>query len=550
MSLLALLQKLRLVPRHPDAMGDEAAELFADSEGVIRTVLEHFPELQSVRSEAAKFTAEEAAAAATRRQWQNYVGTQVAQPFQICRPASLSELKDVMREAAELKCAVRAVGSGHSWSDVALTDGMLIETHAMANTLDLHAETLRDPADAASLVAVEAGITIKELNALLDGRGLALINMGGYDGQTIAGVISTSTHGSGLSLGSLSSFVEALIVVVADGEVLQIEKAQGISDPAKFSATYGGERQLRQDDRLFNAAVVGVGCVGVIYAVILRVTAKYWLTETRNLLPWGEVKKLLQAGDVLRDYRHVEVLLNPYKVGSDNDHQCLLTKRWMDSQPDVPSSPKPFRDVFAEFLAALPGADRVLAFLFNEFPSLSPLLLKKALADLEDNNPYTDVSYRLLNVGAVNGYRAVSAEFGIDMEVQLEAMDALLAAAEQYAAEGAYHSSLIAMRWVASSPGFLSLQPRPTCMVEIPMLLDVFGADEMLWRHEKLLISRFKARPHWGQRNFLTGSHDMIRQLYPSFDEWLTVFGWFNRDGRFSSRFTDRVGISSHAPRP
>lgn len=548
MSLLTFLHTLRLSPHHPDLIGDVASDLFEDSEDVIRTVLSHFPELQTVTAGAASFTAKEAEAVITRRQWQNYVGTQVAQPFRICSPASLNELKDVMQQGAQLNCPVRAVGSGHSWSDAALTDGIVIETHAMASAIDIDEDVLRNPADAATLFQVEAGITIKQLNTLLDGRDLALINMGGYDGQTLAGVISTSTHGSGLSLGSLSSFVEALVVVTADGEVLQIEKQKGISDPAKFAAKYAQQRQLRQDDQLFNAVVVGVGCLGVIYAVILRITSKYWLTEVRSLLPWGEIKQQLQSGEVLKNFRHVEVLVNPYKKG--DDHQCLLTKRWVVPRPDTPSIPKPFRDVFSEFLATLPGADRVLAFIFNEFPTLSPTLMNKALADLEDENPYTDLSYRILNVGAVNAFRALSAEFGLDMEIQVEAMEAILDAAQQDAAGGAYHSVPIAMRWVAASPGFLSMQPRPTCMVEIPMLLGVFGADEMLWRCEKLLTSRFKARPHWGQRNFLTGSRDMIRQLYPGFDDWLAIFQTFNQDGRFSNRFTDRAGISSHAPRP
>ena len=51
-------------------------------------------------------------------------------------------------------------------------------------------------------------------------RGLALINMGSYDGQTLAGVISTSTHGSGITLGSFPSAVEALIIVKADGQLV------------------------------------------------------------------------------------------------------------------------------------------------------------------------------------------------------------------------------------------------------------------------------------------------------------------------------------------
>ena len=87
-------------------------------------------------------------------------------------------------------------------------------------------------------------------------------------------------------------------------------------------------------------------------------------------------------------------------------------------------------------------------------------------------------------------------------------------------------------------------------MIEMPLFRDVFGVNEMLWRYENLLTRRFKARPHWGQVNFMTGSRDMVRDLYPGVDSWMSVFNEFNKDGRFYSVFTNRVGFSSHAPDP
>jgi FAD/FMN-containing dehydrogenase len=117
--------------------------------------------------------------------------------------------------------------------------------------------------------------------------------MGVYDGQTLAGVISTSTHGSGLTLGSFPSFVEALVVVKGDGQVIQIEKANGITDSAKFESHTGGV-QLIQCDKTFNASVVGVGCLGIIYAVILRVRSQYWLSETRTIHKWSELRDQLR----------------------------------------------------------------------------------------------------------------------------------------------------------------------------------------------------------------------------------------------------------------
>jgi hypothetical protein len=209
---------------------------------------------------------------------------------------------------------------------------------------------------------------------------------------------------------------------------------------------------------------------------------------------------------------------------------------------------KPFRNVFAEFLASLPGADKVLAYLFNEYPTASPDLLNQSLTALEDPKPYTNVYYKILNVGAVNAYAAVSAEYGLDLDKSIAAVDAVLATAAKYQQYGVYHSSPSALRWVAASPGYLSMQPVPTCMIEMPNLQEVFGYPDIYWRYEEMLTKQFSARPHWGQMNFLTGSRDMIGLLYPQLDKWLAVFQSFNADGRFKSVFTDRVGFSSHAP--
>jgi hypothetical protein len=244
----------------------------------------------------------------------------------------------------------------------------------------------------------------------------------------------------------------------------------------------------------------------------------------------------------------VEVLVNPHVINSENT--ALLTLRCEIPQPATPSAPKPFRNVFAEFLASLPLAGDVLAALFRTFPALSPKLVENAINSLEDPNEFSALSYTMLNVGAANGFPAVCSELGVDLGKHVDATDAILSIAAQARAEGAYHSGLIALRYVAASPGFLSMQPRETCTIELPMFKGVFGSDSLPWRYEKALTENFGARPHWGQRNFLTGSHEMLERTYgkANVSDWLDVFQSFNPSGQFYSRFTDRVGFSSHAP--
>jgi hypothetical protein len=494
------------------------------------------------------FARADAPACGMAKTWKNYVATQTAQPYEIACPASLADLQAALQKAAALKCPVRACGSHHAFSDAALTDGIAIETHQLLEPLvAADASILKNPDDASTVVRVSGGMTIHDLNAALDQRGLALINMGSYDGQTLAGVISTSTHGSGIKLGAFPSAVEALIVVKADGQVVQIEPANGITDPTKFAAK-GGNVQLIQDDKFFHASVVGIGSLGIIYAVLLRVRKLFWISETITLHKWSELSATLRDGALIRGHGYVEVIINPHVLNGDNT--CLLTLRDEVPKPATPSPPKPFRNLFGQFLANLPGAGDFLDALVIAHPTIAPKLVEVSLDDLADPNPYVGLSYEMLTVGALNNFPAVSSELGVDLNVHVDAIDAVLAIAAQARAEGTYHCGVVNVRYVAPSPGFLSMQPRETCMIELPMFRGSFGSDSLGWRYEDALTDRFSARPHWGQRNFLTGSHQMLERLYgpANVAAWIDVFQWFNPGGQFSSRFTDRVGFSSHAP--
>ena len=252
---------------------------------------------------------------------------------------------------------------------------------------------------------------------------------------------------------------------------------------------------------------------------------------------------MLAAGTILQQFRHVEILLNPHKV--DGQHKCLVTTReLLETEPSIPNPPKPFRDVFGAALGgSLPeDAGQVIAFLFNEFPAFSPFFLEEALQILEDKDK-VEISYRIFNVGAVNQFLAISSEFAVDLDKYLDAADALLDMADHFqATDGDYFSAPIAMRWVAASPGFLSLQPQPSCMFEMPLLRDVRTTAVIQSRCEELLVGKFQARPHWGQLNTL--NHDKVKQLYPQLSEWQAIYDRFNSQSRFRSPFTDRVGFS------
>ncbi|MEK7728504.1 MAG: FAD-binding protein, partial [candidate division KSB1 bacterium] len=346
-----------------------------------------------------------------RRTWKNFSATQMAQPLQYHRPQSLDELVAVIQRAEKEKQTIRAVGSGHSHSDVAVATDFLIDTHGLHEVLTLDTSVLKDGVDTAMLFQTQCGITIHDLNIALEEAGLALPNMGGYTGQTIAGAISTGTHGSGISLGPLASFVESLELVSESGKIYRIEPGNGPTEPAKYRLKFPNVTLVQNDD-WFRSVVVSMGCMGVIYSVILRVVPKFWLSETRTLSTWGLVKEELRAGKVLRENRHYEVIVNPYPI--KGKHSCLVTKRNLSGRPVNPDYDRAHRIFFSQLLASIPGLGNALKFLFGQWPDLTPNIIAGAMKGLQDDI-YTDVSYKVFDLGPANKIRAYASEIALPM---------------------------------------------------------------------------------------------------------------------------------------
>jgi L-gulono-1,4-lactone dehydrogenase len=483
----------------------------------------------------------------TRTRWRNHTANQGTDPLRIYRPRgddALERVVEIVDEAERSGCAVRAVGSGHSWSDVTLTGGFLIETHGLNRILDVDAEPLRDGVDRRNLVYTEAGIRLRELNRALDESGLALSNMGGYDAQTVAGVISTSTHGSGLEFGPIADSIRSLDVVGSGGAVYRIEPEHGPTDRARYERRHP-ERTLVQDEQWFHSTVVGMGCMGIVCAAIVAVEPKYWLKEVRTLSTWSQLKSDLLGGDLPRQKRHYELLFNPYR--RDGDNRFLITTREKVSQPTGLGWARRSRNLLPEIAGSIPSVTgTVLDFLAGLRPSWTPGMLDWSLKSIADDE-YTDVSYKVLNIGTANLLPAYSAEIGVPIDGRhVEAVERIIEIAERHRRLGAmYHTAPISLRFVKASPAFMSMMHgRDTMMIELIQMTHTEGGFELLGEYEEALYA-LGGRPHWGQVNTLTGSHGFVESMYPRYREWQEVHGQLNATGVFNSPFSKRVGITA-----
>ena len=477
--------------------------------------------------------------------WANCIDQQRCYPYDIRKPTSLDDLVQAVRDGIQGKHHVRAVGSGHSFSDVAPTDGILLDPHGMKSVLPMESATLKNPGSPSHLFRVESGIMIKDLNAALWQAGLALANMGAYDGQTLAGAISTGTHGTGITLGPIASSVRSLVLVAGDATVYQIEPASGITDASKF-APGPHNVVLKQDDAWFRTALVSMGCTGLVYSYTLAVDPAFFLRETRTLDTWENLRGQLPHGaasPIVTGPRHFEIDLNPYPV--DGQHLAVVTVREPDSATTA-SGTRGWQNWLSGMLAACPFAGRFLVGFLNHLAVLSPYIIDSALRTLPDSG-YVDRSYAVMNIGKVDEARAYALELSLRADDSLVAqVDAVLRVLGDATRKGWYMAGPVALRFVAPAEAYLAPQEgRPTCMVEFDMLDGVTHGPELLEMvKQEIAKTGSGVRVHWGLDYLDTVTAKEVPEMYAQFPKWKGVYDELNKTGVFDSRLTDRLGIS------
>jgi FAD/FMN-containing dehydrogenase len=189
--------------------------------------------------------------------WQNWSGGQVARPTEFFTPATEADLAERLEHT---QGKVRVAGASHSFSPVVVTSSTLISLDRLSGLIR------HDPA--LSRARAWAGTRLFELGDMLHAVNQGLVNQGDVDRQSLAGVVSTGTHGTGMTLGCLSAQVSGLTLVCADGTVLHC------------SATESPE--------LFAAARVSLGAFGVLTQIEMQNRPAYRLSErARCVSPRG-----------------------------------------------------------------------------------------------------------------------------------------------------------------------------------------------------------------------------------------------------------------------
>lgn len=425
--------------------------------------------------------------------WRNWTGDQRCAPTRIARPTSEQELADVVRRAVAEGLPVRPVGSGHSFTDIVCTDGVLVDTSALNRVLDVDPATGR--------VTVEAGITLHDLGPENARHGLALENQGDIDAQTVAGALATATHGTGARFGNLSARVVAMRLVTGTGDVVEVDAA---SDP----------------DGL-RAARVSLGALGVATQVTVECVPLYTLHRHDRPLPLDETLDRLDEHVDGND--HFEMFVWPYT-------RTAMTRAMSRSEePPVPtpSWKRAIQDQLIEntALGLVCRAGRAA-------PSQVPRLNRLIAAALSEEK-VQDHSYRVY--ATTRAVRFNETEYAIPRE---HAREALTRAMELVERDRLPILFPFEVRFVAPDDAFLSTaHGRETCYVAAHQFVGM--EYETFFRGFEEIMASYGGRPHWGKRHYQSAA--TLRDRYPAWDRFQAVRARFDPDGAFVNAYTRRV---------
>ena len=423
--------------------------------------------------------------------WVNWSGEQVCAPVRIERPRSEEEVAAAVKAAVSEGRRVRVSASGHSFTDIACTDDVMLRLDALDDLVSVNGP----------LAEVQAGITLHRLGQALAMRDLAMENQGDIDRQQLAGAISTATHGTGRGFPNLSAQVSSLTLVTADGE------ARELSDDTDADA--------------FRAARVGLGALGVITRVTLRCVPLF--TIRRLDLPrsldetLGHLDELIEAND------HFEFYGFPY-TGR------VMTRE--SERSDRAAEPKGPVERFLEEVVAENWVPGLIFRMGRAAPGIIPRLNRRVVP-LMGPAKVTDHAYRVY--ASRRNIPFTEMEYGIPREAAAEAVRRLVDLIERRRLPVAMPYEV---RFTQGDDAYLSTAAgRDTCYVAVHQYR---GMDfDAYFRGVERIMDDYDGRPHWGKRHFQTAA--TLAPRYPDWDAFQAVRRRLDPDGVFANDYTDRV---------
>jgi len=421
--------------------------------------------------------------------WGNWAREQFCAPSAIVRPAAEAELVEVVARSAQRGERVRAVGTGHSFTDCACTDGVMIDMTGLQRVISA------DPAS--GLVTIEGGAKLYTLGPQLALRGLGLENQGDIDAQSITGATATATHGTGARFPNLSARIVSLRLITAAGDVLTLSE---------------GDEYL--------AARVSLGALGVISQVTVQTVPLYTLHRR------DERRALAVTLEHLDEYAdrndHFEFFVFPYS-------ETALTRTTRRSDETPIATPAWRRSLYEN---AENGGLSVVCRTGRRFPRAAPRL-NRFMTSMMSQSTVCDRAYKVYATD--RKVRFTEMEYAIPREHAREAIRRVIDVVRRRQLPILFP---IEVRFSAPDDAFLSTaHGRETCYIAVHQYSRM--EFETYFRAVEAIMDEYAGRPHWGKRHYQTAG--TLRERYPDWDRFAAVRDRLDPDRVFLNDYTRRV---------
>ncbi|MBT2529624.1 D-arabinono-1,4-lactone oxidase [Streptomyces flavidovirens] len=432
-------------------------------------------------------------ASRTANTWRNWAGNVTARPVREVTPASAEELAEAVRGAAADGLKVKPVGTGHSFTAAAVTDGVLIRPDLLTG--------IRQIDRAAGTVTVEAGTPLKRLNVALAREGLSLTNMGDIMEQTVAGATSTGTHGTGRDSAATAAQIRAMELVLADGSLLTCSE--------------------KEHADVFAAARVGIGALGVVTAITFAVEPLFLLTAREEPMTFDRVTADFDA--LHAENEHFEFYWFPH-TGNCN------TKR--NNRSAGPAAPPGRVSAWVEDELLSNGVFQVACSVGRAFPAAVPAIAKVSSRALSART-YTDIPYKVFT--SPRRVRFMEMEYAVPREAAVAALREVKALIERSPLRVSFP---VEVRTAPADDITLSTASgRDTAYIAVHLYRGT-PYQAYFTAVERIMIAH-DGRPHWGKVH--TRDAEYLAGVYPRFAEFTALRDRLDPQRLFANDYLRRV---------
>lgn len=425
--------------------------------------------------------------------WQNWGRTERVRPRSVEYPATVEAVRRAVRSAAARGIRVKAAGAGHSFSGIAAPEGVLLQLDDLTGIVAVDRERSR--------VRMLAGTRLHRIPALLAPFGLAMANLGDIDRQTIAGAISTGTHGTGIGFGGIATQVAGATLVTADGELLTVDDDH--------------------EPELLPALALGLGALGVLVDVTLQCVPAFTLDALERPEPLADLALVDRATDA----DHFEVYWFPHT-------DIALTKTHTRGPADAPVTPRSAIGGWADDVLVGTALHHAACRAGRLAPPLVPPI-NRVSARVWGNRAFSDASHRVFATSRSVRFREM--EYAVPVD---RLADAFAAVRDLIDERGWRIEFPIELRTAAADDLWLSTaHGRESGYLAVHRY---WRADpgEYFAAVEEILLAH-DGRPHWGKMH--TQDAASLRQRYPRFDDFTALRDRLDPGRVFSNRYLERV---------